>query len=120
MKPRPWTPPELRRALAARAAGRSAIDIARELGRTRESVLKRMARAAGYAFRCRRWTDADDAALRKSYADGVAVGDIATQLGRTKNAIGLRAMRLLLPHHPGAWRVKDRDTARDDGQAGPP
>lgn len=54
--------------------------------------------AAGH-IRRRRWTDAEDEAIRNLYGS-ITASQIAEQIGRTENAVWLRAKALGLDKHP--------------------
>ena len=90
MTARPWTPAE-DEVMRAGIATREAKDIAVELGRTTQSVFRRMQRL-GIQKR-RRWTSADDDRLRILWGTR-SLNATARQLGRTPDTTYWRAQQL--------------------------
>jgi hypothetical protein len=99
---------------AAVAAGGGLDDLAGRLGRSSAALRLRAAKLGLYVpVARRRWSAAEDAALRDGYDTGLSCAEIARALpGRTPAAVAARARKLGLPTHARRWTAADEQRLR--------
>jgi hypothetical protein len=91
------------------AAGRSLDELAGQLGRSSGALRLRAVKLGLYVpVARRRWSAAEDAAVRDGYDIGLSCAEIARALrGRTPAAVVARARKLGLPTHARRWTTAD-------------
>ena len=69
--------------------------------------------------RRRRWSDTEDALLRRLWSDGFTAGAISVQLRRTEASVATRASVLALERATGRPLIRPRGEGRNDDDASP-